>query len=185
MLAAPIESVAESLKAAGLVLSLTADGRLKVAPASAMNQALRDTIRGHRDDLVAYLQRMAANDAAAPDTAPSTDPDRWCWPHSVAWNSKEIDTFTARLARFTDKGLGLEDAERLADALVSRDRQGDDRRLCLECTLLQGAGRWRCGNWQQADVAREALARDLVLRLQRCSGFDAPAHQQPSEGPKP
>lgn len=185
MLAAPIESVAESLKAAGLVLSLTADGRLKVAPASAMNQTLRDTIRGHRDDLVAYLQRMAANDATPPDPAPSTDPDGWCWPHSQAMNTVEIDTFMARLGRFTDKGVSHDEAERLADALVSRDREGDDRRLCLECAHLQGAGRWRCGNWQQADVARDALARDLVLMLQRCAGFAALGPHQPSEGPKP
>ena len=100
-------------------------------------------------------------------------------------NTTEVDTFTARLARFTDKGVSYDEAERLTDALVIRDREGDDRRLCLECTHLQGFGRWRCGNWQQADVAREALARDLVLMLQRCSGFAASAHQQPSEGRQP
>lgn len=132
--------------------------------------------------VAAKPEPTAANDAAAPDTAPSTDPDRCCWPHSEAMNTAEIDAFTARLARFTDKGVSYDEAERLADALVIRDRQGDDRRLCPECAHLQGAGRWRCGNWQRADVAREALARDLVLRLQRCPGFAAPAHQQPSEG---
>lgn len=111
----------------------------------------------------------AANDLATP--APATDPDRWCWPHSTAMNSGEIDTYTMRLARFTDKGMSLEDAERLADKLVIRNRGGDDRRLCLECTHLQGFGHWRCGNWQAADVARAGLARDLVLMLQRCGGF--------------
>ena len=111
----------------------------------------------------------AANDPATPASA--TDRDRWCWPHSTAMNSGEIDTYTARLARFTDKGMSLADAERLADKLVIRDRDGDDRRLCLECTHLQGFGRWRCGNWQAADVVRDGLARDLVLLLQRCSGF--------------
>ena len=83
----------------------------------------------------------------------------------------EVDNFTARLARFTDKGVGYDEAERLTDALVIRDREGDDRRLCLECTHLQGFSRWRCGNWQAADVARDGLARDLVLMLQRCGGF--------------
>lgn len=127
----------------------------------------------------------AANDGPSPDPAPATDPDRWCWPHSQAMNTVEIDTFMARLGRFTDKGVSHDEAERLADALVSRDRQGDDRRLCLECSHLQGAGRWRCGNWKAADVAREALARDLVLMLQRCAGFAAPAHQQPPNGRQP
>ena len=128
---------------------------------------------GDVDSLVVKPEAPAANDGPPPAIAPATDPDRWCWPHSVAWNSKEIDTFTARLARFTDRGVAYDDAERLADALVIRDRQGDDRRLCLECTHLQSAGRWRCAKWIQAGVARDGLARDLVLMLQRCSGFAA------------
>jgi hypothetical protein len=111
----------------------------------------------------------AANDPATP--APVTDPDLWCWPHTHAMNTTEVDTFMARLARFTDKGLSHDEAERLADALVIRDREVDDRRLCLECIHLQGFGRWRCGNWQAADVGRQGLARDLVRMLQRCGGF--------------
>ena len=118
-------------------------------------------------------QDSAANDSATPDPAPATDPDRWCWPHSPAMNTTEVDTFTARLARFTEKGVSYDEAERLADALVIRDREGDDRRLCLECPHLQGFGRWRCGNWQAVDVARQGLARDLVLMLQRCGGCAA------------
>lgn len=117
-------------------------------------------------------QDSAANDSATPDPASATNPDRWCWPHSPAMNTGEVNTFTARLARFTDKGVSLADAERLADELVIRDREGDDRRLCLECTHLQGFGRWCCGNWQTADVAQQGLTRDLVLMLQQCSGLN-------------
>lgn len=97
--------------------------------------------------------------------------DLHTWPHSQAMNPGEVETFTARLARFTDKGVAYAEAERLADVLVMRDREGDDRALCLECLHLQGYGRWRCGNWRAADVARLGLARDLVLMLQRCPGF--------------
>lgn len=61
-------------------------------------------------------------------------------------NTAEIDAFTARLARFTDKGLSLDNTEALADKLVTRDRDNDSRRLCLECAHLQGVGRWGCGN---------------------------------------
>jgi hypothetical protein len=113
----------------------------------------------------------AANDAPAPATEPAADPDRWCWPHSTAMNTGEIGTFTARLARFTARGVSYDEAERLADVLVIRDHEGDDRRLCLECAHLQGVGRWRCGNWKLADAARDGLARDLVKMLQRCPGF--------------
>ena len=123
-------------------------------------------------DLVAVVpQTAAANDGAITDSAPTTDPDRCCWPASPAMNSGEIDTFTARLGMFTDKGVSYEDAERLADALLIRDREGDDRRLCLECAHLHGPGSLRCSNVQQAGMACDGLARDLVVILQRCSGF--------------
>ena len=79
------------------------------------------------------------------------------------------------MARFTDKGMGDDEGESLADQLVLRDRVGDDRRLCMECTHLQGFSRWRCGNWLRAGVALSAqdaqLPADLVGLLQRCDGF--------------
>jgi hypothetical protein len=107
------------------------------------------------------------------------DPDRWCWPRSSAMNGVEIGTFETRLHQFTDKGLARNDGEALADKLVLRDRESDDRRVCLECKHFagHGAGSWRCGNWQAAGVAihsRDAqLPADLVVQLQRCDGFTA------------
>lgn len=122
----------------------------------------------------APFQKFEGSEAAN-DTTPTVDPDRWCWPRSEAMNGQEIDTFTARLSRFTDKGLTLADAEQQADRLVIRDREGDDRRLCLECAHLHGAGRWRCGNWHRAEVAAQLkdahIPGALVLTLQRCPGF--------------
>jgi len=98
--------------------------------------------------------------------------DRLAWPYSTAMNDAELETFAARLVRFTDRGLILADGELLADKLVIRDREGDDRRVCLECLHLQHG---RCGDWQVAGVAirsRDAqLSPDLVLQLQRCDGF--------------
>ena len=110
--------------------------------------------------------------------AAALDPDRWSYPHSSAMNGAEIDTFIARQDRFASKGLPLLEAESLADKLVLRDRDMDDRRLCLECNHLGGSGQisWRCANWQAAGVAsrsRDAqLPRDLVCTLQRCAGFN-------------
>jgi len=117
--------------------------------------------------------------------AVTEDPDRWCWPHSSAMNGAEIDTFAARLHQFTDKGLARNDGETLADKLVVRDRDQDDRRVCLECQHFagHGAGSWRCGNWQAAGVAirsRDAqLPTDLVVQLQRCDGFTAHTDGRP------
>lgn len=122
-----------------------------------------------------HIQKTEGELSAAND--PTPDPDHCCWPHSEAMNTREIDTFTARLARFTDKGLGLDQAEALADKLVRRDREPDDRRLCLECAHLAGhsGANWRCRNWQVAGVAcqeRDALlSAALVFQLQRCDGF--------------
>jgi len=114
--------------------------------------------------------------AADPDNP--TDPaDVGCWPASPAMTGREIDTFTARLSRLTGKGVTADDGERLADKLVIRDREKDDRRLCLECLHLggYGAGSWRCGAWRGAGVAirqRDSqLPADFVSLLQRCDGF--------------
>ncbi len=113
----------------------------------------------------------------AAGTSPSLDPDAVCWPHSTAMNGAEIDLFAARLHRFTDKGLTVTEGEAMADKLVVRDREADDRRLCMECRQLSGHGQpsWRCGNWQAAGIAihpRDTrLPADLVLQLQRCHGF--------------
>jgi hypothetical protein len=119
------------------------------------------------------LEKIEAHEGAANDS-PSMEPmssERWCWPHSDAMNYKEIDIFTARVILFTEKGLEPQGAESLADKLVIRDRDYDDRRLCLECAHLQGHGRWSCRKWAAAGVARDALAPDLVLGLHRCGGF--------------
>lgn len=111
---------------------------------------------------------------AANDPAP--DPDRWCWPISPAMNMAEIETFSTRLLRFAGKGLTVRDSEALADKLLIRDREQDDRVLCLECRHLAGyeSGSWRCANWKGsgiADSARHAsLPYDIALRLQRCPG---------------
>ena len=144
----------------------------------------QDTPRGGFVGFVAHPQGhiqkfdgAVANPETPAANAPAIDPDRWCWPHGRAMNTAEIDTFTARLARFTDKGMSLSDAEALADKLVVRDCEGDDRQLCLECVHLSGVGptSWRCGNWQAAGIAIRPhdtqLPAELVVQLQRCGGF--------------
>ena len=137
--------------------------------------------------LAASLALDAAN--AVGGDLPSQDADAHCWPHSTAMNSEEIDLFSARLQRFTDKGLKVKDGEMLADTLVIRDREQDDRHLCLECSHLTGYGSgswsgsepatstWRCGNAVTAGLSQHErhvqLPTDWVMQLQRCDGFIA------------
>lgn len=149
-----------------------------LATATPATPATHDPYRLPTVATVATVAVAKAPDTAANDPAP--DLDRWCWPHSTAMTGAEIDTFTTRLALFTDKGL-THGAESLADRLVLRDRDEDDRRSCLECQRLGGINQqsWRCGNWAAAGVAmRKAdaqLAPELVTMLQRCGGFKADA----------
>lgn len=134
--------------------------------------------------LLAVSLALDASIVAA-GTFTGNDPDADCWPHSTAMNGAEIDLFTARLHRFTDKGLTLINGEALADKLVFRDREADDRVACLECRHLTGFGHtsWRCGNWQAAEIAMRPrdtqLPADLVLQLQRCEGFTPYLTSQP------
>jgi hypothetical protein len=105
--------------------------------------------------------------------------DGYCWPHSTAMTGAEINTFTARVTQINDKGAAPEASEGWAEKLLQRDREQDDRTLCLECRHLGGSGpsTWRCGNWRKAGIAIRArdadLSRDLVQLLQRCPGFNA------------
>lgn len=100
------------------------------------------------------------------------DPDRHCWPNTLAMNTVEIDTFTVRVHLFNRHGLDVTQAESLADALVGRDRQADERRLCLECSHLRcGAGLWQCNQSKRAGLAVADVPGEVVKLLQRCSGF--------------
>ncbi len=100
------------------------------------------------------------------------DPDRYCWPHSDAMNTGESEVFKRRVVRFIDLGMSREEASRMADKLVLRDREEDDRRLCLECDHLRGVF---CRNYREAEVI-EHLPGDLVTQLQRCPGFSPELH---------
>lgn len=114
-------------------------------------------------------QKSGGDPGAANDPAP--DPDRWAWPHSSAMNGQELDSLMARQDLFRQRGVSAQDAERLADSLVNRDRSDDDRHICMECRHLRGAAPYRCGNALAADVHAD-LARDMVLTLQRCHGYE-------------
>jgi hypothetical protein len=93
------------------------------------------------------------------------------------WSDAEAKRINERVMAFTARGLEHDQAERLADALVIRDRWADDRRACVECAHLRA--RWRCANWATAEVSAEALPPDMVATLQRCPGFAKPGTGAP------
>jgi len=159
-------------------LSTTVDTIGKPLPSADTTLADIGTVRpaGLTPALMAASRALDARIHAA-GALPGNDADRWCYPSTTAMNGAEIDTFTARLGRFTDKGATQVEAETLADKLVQRDRDTDTRTLCLECQHLQGYGAasWRCGNWQAAGIGinprSTQLPAGLVFQLQRCNGY--------------
>lgn len=149
------------------------------AGATKPTKPTQDTHAGGFVGFVAYpqghIQKIdgaVANPETPAANSPTTDPDRWAWPHSSAMNGQELDTLMARQALFMERGASPQDAERMADKLVSRDRGEDDRHICLECRHLRGDGPYRCGNARAAGLHTD-LARELVLTLQNCHGYDA------------
>lgn len=101
--------------------------------------------------------------------------DKYCWPYSSAMNSGEVTKFISREERFKVKGVIPEVAEITADKLVIRDREKDDRRICLECKHLNGFTTLRCGNWKCAGICHSNegayISHDFAVILQRCFGF--------------
>lgn len=116
--------------------------------------------------------QVARTAATVANDVPATDPDRWCWPHSVAMNSAELNAHLARVAKFNERGFTLAQAEELADKLLARDRQGLDMVACLECRYCTGS---QCVTPMQAGLfangQRAFSVQPIRDKLQRCAGF--------------
>ena len=197
MAAATLQSAFEALRAAGLTLTLTQDkSGIAVQPASRLTPELRQIIRDCRTELIGWLD--AANDPAKPwqaDWGPGTeppadvqarlrakslasdaeqagasaaDPDRACWPYTAAWTESEIGHYARRLLSFAGRGVEMSTAEALADRLVGRDRDADDRHLCLECTGMQQG---RCTHWRATGLGQPGIPAGMATTLQRCEVF--------------
>jgi len=106
----------------------------------------------------------------------STEYDSYCWPNTNAFNSGEV-TLTLERLRFLGSRLSEDDAERMADRLIARDREMLDMTYCFECHHLEGygSGPWRCTNAVNAEVncskKVNSVPRDWPFTLMRCFGF--------------
>ncbi len=88
--------------------------------------------------------------------------------NAPCWNGAETAAFTARTERFAL--LGRADADDLEKRLTLRDRDGDDRRLCLECTWLGDTGRCLAAATGRIPGADRRLEPAQTI-LQRCRTF--------------
>jgi hypothetical protein len=107
---------------------------------------------------------------ATTKVVPKSNPDRWCWPNGPAMNGHEIAVFNERNNLFLSRGW--DGSEAVTERLVRRDRESDDRVVCLEC--VHYTKRW-CANAKAAQLSpiksRIQIATDLITLLQRCPGF--------------
>lgn len=87
---------------------------------------------------------------------------------AVAWTDADIERFNDRRARLMRWGWAEPEAEKLAERLVRRDREYDERVNCTECKHYRPG---RCGNHRRAELRTHDLGRDLAAMLQRCRGF--------------
>lgn len=78
-----------------------------------------------------------------------------------SWTDSEIARFQKREAAFIKNGLGIDDAEKLAETMLYRDRpdEDDDRRVCFECKHFAPE---KCRNGQALNP----------FVMQRCPGFE-------------
>lgn len=85
-----------------------------------------------------------------------------------SWTDVDIARFLDRRARLMRWGWSEPEAEKLAERLVRRDREGDDRVSCTDCRHYRPG---RCGNREAAGLHSQEVGRDLAALLQRCDGF--------------
>lgn len=107
--------------------------------------------------------------ASRPSANPYRTPEEGEDCHACGWNDAEIAAFMARRARF--EGLGRVDAEHLAERLTLRDRDGDERRLCLECSWLGSGGRCLAAASGRIPGVDRRLVEPVQTVLHRCVGF--------------
>ena len=87
---------------------------------------------------------------------------------AVAWSDADTAHFLDRRARLIRWGWPEPEAEALAERLVVRDRDADDRVSCADCRHYRPG---RCGNHRTAGLHSGDVGRDLAAMLQRCPGF--------------
>lgn len=145
---------------AGAGVTVTADGgRLVIRPASKLTDAMRAELRDLKPAVLALLTATRQ-----PDVHVLLELG------SVAWNDKDIARFLELQARLIWWRWAEPDAEYMAERLVRRDREQDDRVSCVECRHFRPG---RCGNYRRAGLSTSEVGHDMAGLLQRCAGFQA------------
>ena len=155
--------VLQHLQDAGLHLAVI-DGKIIVTPRSKITDDLRQSIKHNRDKL---LQALAATRRSGNPLMTAEQADD-C--HAGAWDDNELTAFTTRVLLLQRRGIEADDADNLAERLTLRDRDGDDRRMCVECSHLGDGGRCLAAAAGRVHGADRRL-EPVPTILQRCEAF--------------
>jgi hypothetical protein len=90
--------------------------------------------------------------------------------HAGGWTDSEMLSFSKRQSLMLARGHAPDEAEAMAEALTLRDRQGDDRRICLECAHLGARGRCIAASAGRINGVDKRL-EPVPTILQRCEAF--------------
>lgn len=138
-------------------LSVAVEGaRLVIRPACRLTDDLRAAVRSSKPELLALLANTPGNASAAIAQV------------SPTWSDADIAYFNSMRERLMYWRWSEVDAEAMAERLVIRDHQGDDRATCLECRHHRLG---RCGNHHRAGLQGREVGHELSVMLQRCPGF--------------
>jgi hypothetical protein len=130
-----------------------ADGTaLVVRPAARVPEPMRAALREAKADILALL-------SVAPEALDLS---------AVAWTDADISAFLYRRARLLRWGWPEAEAESLAEQLVKRGREHDDRVSCTDCTHYRPGF---CRDHRRAGLTVADVGRDLAAMLQCCPGF--------------
>lgn len=142
------EQILDHLKSVGVVATLQQGGNVNLKPSELVTPSIIDLVKQHKLVLLEALAQTC--------------------PVEVFKTKQEKSRYQERMDWF----FGRADAEKLAERLFTRDREGIDLVMCVECKHLHGLV---CRNWKQAGVAimpeGSTLASIFTVTLQRCDGF--------------
>lgn len=131
------------------------------------NFGIRWASDGHAAGCEAFARKMPEPAQDRPYRLSLADADR-C--HAPCWNDAEIARFVARVGLFLRCRVNATDADDLAERMVLRDRDRDERRACLECAHYRPG---HCGNHRAAMLNSSEIGTDFAARPQQCSGFES------------
>ena len=154
----------QQVRAAGFRLEV-ADGRLLITPASKLTDELRAELRQAKPELLQLLSLPLATYPRRPYALTVAEADR---AHADCRDDAVVAQFVARVSLFIRRGVDASEADDLAERLVLRDREGDDRALCLECSRYRPRN---CTAYRAAGLQSHEVGHDLAARLQRCLAF--------------